>query len=162
MYKWLVFLHVFGAMSFMLAHGGSSIMAFQLKREKDFERMKALLDLSGYSWPMFALTFLIILVSGIIAGIMGRWWGQGWIWTALAILLVMSVYMGWASRAEYHALRKVIGLPYFEGRGDQPALDPASDEEILAAQAALQPMRQAVIGLGSTAVIVWLMMFKPF
>jgi hypothetical protein len=162
MYKWVVFLHVFGSMSFMLSHGGSTIMAFVLRKERSKERMKALLDLSGYSWAAFALTFLVLLASGIAAGILGRWWGQGWIWTSLGILLAMSVYMGWASRAQYHKLRKVLGMPYFEGRGDQPALEPASDEEINAAQEALQPGLLGVIGLGSTAVIVFLMMFKPF
>jgi hypothetical protein len=162
MYNWLVFLHVFGSMSFMLAHGGTTIMAFVLKKEREKERMRALLDLSGYSWAAFALTFLLLLVSGIAAGIMGRWWGQGWIWTSLGILIGMSAYMGWASRARYHKLRKVLGMPYFEGSGDQRALDPASDEEIYAVQEALRPGLLALIGLGSTAVIIYLMMFKPF
>lgn len=162
MYNWVVFLHVFASMSFMLAHGGTTLMALMLKRERNLERVRALLELSGYSWPMFALTFLLILVSGIAAGIMGSWWGRGWIWTSLGILVVMSGYMGWASRAQYHRLRKVLGMPYFEGNKDQSALDPAPDTEIYAVQAELQPIRLAAIGLGSTALILWLMMFKPF
>lgn len=162
MYKWVVFLHVFGSMSFMLSHGGSTIMAFALRKERDKERMKALLDLSGYTGWAFALTFLLLLVSGIAAGVMGGWWDQGWIWISLGILLAMSIYMGWASRAEYHKMRKVLGLPYFEGNASQPAGEPASDEEIFATQATLRPGLLAAVGLGSTAAIVYLMMFKPF
>lgn len=162
MYSWLVFLHVLGVMSFMLAHGGTTVMTFQIQKERNLDRMRALLDMSGYSWPGFALSFLLLFVSGIIAGFMGRWWSQGWIWVSLAILIGMSIYMGWSSRAHYHKLRKVLGMPYFEGRGDQPAIEPASEEEILAVQAKLKPVPLAVLGFGATLVILWLMMFKPF
>ncbi len=162
MYSWIVFLHVLGVMAFMLAHGGTTVMTFQIQKESDFDRMRTLLDLSGYSWPAFAVSFLLLFVSGIIAAFMGRWWGQGWIWVSLILLIGMSIYMGWSSRAHYHKLRKVLGMPYFEGRGDQPALPPASDEEILAAKEALRPIPLAILGLGGTLVILYLMMFKPF
>ena len=162
MYSLLVFLHVLGVMGFMLAHGGTTMMTFQIQKERDPDRMRTLLDLSGYSWPAFALSFLLLSVSGLIAGFMGRWWSQGWIWTSLILLLGMSIYMGWSSRAHYHKLRKALGLPYFEGMGDQPAIEAASEEEILAVQAKLRPVPLAVMGFGITLVILWLMMFKPF
>jgi hypothetical protein len=162
MYSWLVFLHVLGVMAFMLAHGGTTVMTFQIQKERDPQRMRTLLDLSGYSWPGFALSFLLLFVSGIIAGFMGRWWSQGWIWTSLVLLLGMSIYMGWSSRAHYHKLRKALGLPYFEGWGDKPAIEAASEEEILAVQAKLRPVPLAILGFGITLVILWLMMFKPF
>ena len=162
MYSLFVFLHVLGVMGFMLAHGGTTVMTFQIQKERDLDRMRTLLDMSGYSWPGFALSFLLLAVSGIIAGFMGRWWSQGWIWVSVAILLGMSIYMGWSSRAHYHTLRKVLGMPYFEGRGDQPAIEAASEEEILAVQAKLKPVPLAVLGFGGTLVILWLMMFKPF
>lgn len=162
MYGWLVFLHVLGAMGFMLAHGGTTVMTFQIQKENDLDRMRALLDLSSYSWPAFAISFLILFVSGIIAAFMGRWWGAGWIWASLAILIVMSIYMGWASRAQYHKLRKALGMPYFEGSKDQPAIEAAREDEILAVRNTLKPLPNAILGLGGTAVILWLMMFKPF
>ena len=162
MYSWIVFLHVLGVMAFMLAHGGTTVMTFQIQKERDLDRMRALLDLSGYSWPGFALSFLLLLVSGIVAGFMGRWWSQGWIWVSLAILIGMSIYMGWSSRAHYNKLRKVLGMAYFEGWGDKPAIEATSEEEILAVQAKLRPVPLAVLGFGGTLVILWLMMFKPF
>jgi len=162
MYSWVVFIHVLGVMFFMLAHGGTTVMTFQIQKERDPDRMRALLDLSGYSWPAFALSFLLLLVSGIIAGFIGRWWSQGWIWTSLAILLGMSIYMGWSSRAHYHKLRKALGMRYFEGSKDHPPIEAAGEQEILAVQAKLRPLPMAVLGFGGTLVILWLMMFKPF
>ncbi len=162
LYKWLVFLHVFGVMGFMLAHGGTTTMTFLLRRQRDLDRMRALLDLSGNSWPAFAISFLILFVSGVVAGFSGRWWGEGWIWTSLLILLGISAYLGWTSRAHFHQLRKVLGLRYFEGGKDRPALPPASPEEIYAVQATLRPGLVAVVGIGGIVVILWLMMFKPF
>ena len=162
MYSLFVFLHVLGVMGFMLAHGGSTVMTFQIQRERNLDRMRTLLDVSGYSWPVFALSFLLLAISGIVAGFMGRWWSQGWIWVSIAILLGMSIYMGWSSRAHYHKLRKALGMPYFEGWGDKPAVAAASEEEILAAQAKLKPAPLAVLGFGGTLVILYLMMFKPF
>lgn len=162
LYKWLVFLHVLGVMGFMLAHGGTTAMTFLLRRQRDLDRMRALLDLSEKSWPAFAISFLLLFVSGIVAGFFGRWWGEGWIWTSLVILLGMSACMGWASRANFHRLRKVLGLPYFEGGKGRPAIPLASMEEIYAVQATLRPGLVAALGFGSTTAILWLMMFKPF
>ena len=44
--RWLVFVHILAAITFFLAHGTSAAMAFQVRRESDFNRIRALLDLS--------------------------------------------------------------------------------------------------------------------
>jgi hypothetical protein len=44
----------------------------------------------------------------------------------------------------------------------QPAVPPASPEEIAARAAAINPIPAAIVGFGGLALIVWLMMFKPF
>lgn len=44
---WLVFLHTFSALLFFLAHGTSVAMTFQIRKEKDFARIGAMLDLSA-------------------------------------------------------------------------------------------------------------------
>ncbi len=162
MHKWVVLLHVLGVMGFMLAHGGTTAMTLLLKRQRDFDHMRALLDLSRHSGPTFGVALLLLLGSGITAGFTGRWWGEGWIWASLAILIAITAVMSLSSRAHYHKLRKVLGLPYFDGRRDQPALPPASEAEIWAVQATLRPGLLAAVGFGGTALIAWLMMFKPF
>jgi hypothetical protein len=37
-----------------------------------------------YPW----IVFLHVLVAGVIGGFMGAWWGEGWIWAAIGVLLV--------------------------------------------------------------------------
>ena len=162
MYRLFVYLHILGAMGFMLSHSASALMAFKVRRETELARIRALLDVSGTSWIFFAITFLLLLLSGIVSGIMGRWWSEGWMWLSLGLLIAMSVYMGWSTRVHYHALRKVVGLPYMEGSKEMPAEEPASEAEIRAVQATHRPGLLAGIGFGTTVVIVWLMMFKPF
>lgn len=162
MHKWLVFLHVLGAMSFMLAHGGTTAMTLLLKRQRDLDGMRALLDISRHSGTSLGFALLVLLGSGIAAGFTGRWWGEGWIWASLAILIGITAGMGWSSRLHYHRLRKVLGMPYLEGNKELPGLPAASEAEIYAVQATLRPGLVAVLGLGGPIIILWLMMFKPF
>lgn len=162
MHKWLVFLHVLGVMGFMLAHGGTTAMTLLLKRERDPDGIRALLDLSSHSGSMLGVALLVMLGSGIAAGFTGRWWGEGWIWASLATLIGITAVMAWSSRAQYHKLRKVLGMPYFDGRRERPAPPPGSEAEIYAVQATLSPGLLAAVGFGGTVLIGWLMMFKPF
>ncbi|HLF36393.1 MAG TPA: hypothetical protein VI520_00515 [Anaerolineales bacterium] len=162
MHKWLVFLHVLGAMGFMLAHGGTTAMTLLLKRQRGLDAMRALLDLSRHSGPAMGIALLVLLGGGIAAGFTGRWWGEAWIWISLAILIGITAVMAWSSRAQYHKLRKVLGMPYFDGRREQPAPPPAAEAEIYAVQATLRPGLLSVVSFGGIVLIAWLMMYKPF
>ena len=44
--QWLIFLHVLSALTFFLTHGASAAMAFKVRKETDFARIRAMLDLS--------------------------------------------------------------------------------------------------------------------
>lgn len=55
-----------------------------------------------------------------------------------------------------------MGMVYFDGRKEHPASDPAPVEEIEALLAKSPAIALTVIGFGGIAVILWLMMFKPF
>lgn len=162
MYPWLVFLHVLGGLGFMLSHGASALMALQLRRETEVQRLRALLDLSGVSMAAFFGSFLLLVLSGIVSGFVGRWWSQGWIWVSLALLVAITVLMSMATRSHYHELRRVVGLPYMIGNKQMPAEEPAGTEQIQAVLAIHRPGRLMLVGLGGTALIVWLMVFKPF
>lgn len=162
MYRWLVYLHVLGGLGFMLAHGASTFMAFQIRREREIPRLRALLDVSGATAAAFFGSLVLLLLSGIAAGFVGRWWSQGWIWISLGLLIAISVVMGSAARTEYHELRRVVGLPYMIGNKQMGAEAPGDTAQIEAVLQAHRPLRLALWGLGGTAVIIWLMMFKPF
>jgi hypothetical protein len=108
------------------------------------------------------LSLLVLLVTGIITGIMGKWWGRGWIWASLFLLIAIIVAMSVLGSGKLSILRKALGLPYFERGKAQPAVAPASTQEIDALLAKSNPMLVSVIGFGGIAVVAWLMMFKPF
>ncbi len=46
MYDAVKFLHVLGVFAFLMAHGASASMLFRLRRERDPEKIRTLLDLS--------------------------------------------------------------------------------------------------------------------
>jgi hypothetical protein len=162
MYPWLVYLHLLGLFGFLLGHGASSSVSFALRRERNPERVRVLLELSGNSFGVMYGALLVLLISGIAAGVIGHWWGSAWIWVSLALLfVVMGAMAGLGSRL-YGQARKAAGLPYFEGMKQRPPIDPAGEDELHALLARGNPILLTVIGYGGLAIIAWLMMFKPF
>ena len=162
MYRWLVLLHVIGVFGFMMAHGISAGVAFGLRRERRFEHARALLELSASSYGVMYLSLLVLLVTGIITGFMGQWWGRGWIWVSLGLLVIIIVAMVALGSSIYGTARKLAGLPYFEGGRQRPPIEPASAEEIDAILSRGHPMLLTLIGFGGIVVLSWLMIFKPF
>src|SRR6476620_211208 len=94
MYGYIVFLHIAGVFLFLLGHGGSANVAFQLRRERNPDRIRALLDLSVWSYIGTYAGLLLLLLTGIIAGFMGSYWGRGWIWAAIVLFVVLFAFMG--------------------------------------------------------------------
>ena len=162
MYRWLVLLHVLAAFAFGMTHGASANVAFHLPRETSHERLAVLLDLStAYLGATYA-ALLVLLLSGLALGFLGAWWGRGWIWLALGLLMAEFGAMGVMATRPFSQLRQALGLPYFDGRKRQPAGPPASAEEVTRCVAAIKPLPLALVGYGGLAVIIWLMLFKPF
>lgn len=162
MYRYIVYLHILGALGFMIAHGASASMAFRLRKEKDMGRIRAMLDLSGFPTMIMYISLLVLLVAGIVLGFMGRWWNRGWIWTSIGLFLTIAILMGVLGQRHYHGLRKLVGLPYIEGSKEHPATEPASQGEIEAKINESRPIFLSMVGFGGIAIILWLMMFKPF
>ena len=162
MYQWVVFLHVVGAFGFVLAHGTSMFVSLKLRRERDLERVRALLDISGVSLIVMYALLLLMLVAGITAGFMGHWWGRGWIWAALALLVVMAIVMSWLGTEYYDRVRKAVGLPgIHSGRKNMPP-ELASAEELDKLLSSPHPFILTAVGAGGLLVILRLMMLKPF
>ena len=162
MYKWLVFLHVLGVFGFLMSHGVAASVAFMLRRERNPERVNTLLNLSSSSIGILHGSIFVLLITGIINGFLGKWWGQGWIWVALGLLIAMYVYMGVVASGYYGQVRKAVGLPYMRGAKQFPATEPTSDQEIDSLLNRSHPGQLAATGLGALAIIAWLMVFKPF
>lgn len=162
MYRWIVFLHVLGAFTFVMAHGASATVVFKLRRETSRERIAALLDLSSASLRVMYLALLVMLLAGLAVGFWGSWWGQGWIWLTLGLLLAETAAMWAMATRPFSRLRQALGPPRLSGGEPQPAVPPASAELVIACSAAIHPLAITVVGFGGLALMVWLMRFKPF
>ena len=162
MYGWLILLHVFAVFGFLMAHGVSMSVAFALRRERNPERIRTLLDHSGNSIGILYISILILLLTGVIGGFMGRWWGRGWIWAALFLLIAMLAFMSIYGSGYYGQVRKAIGQGYMENFKPHPPVQPASSEMIDKLLRRSHPILLAVVGFGGLAIITWLMKFKPF
>jgi hypothetical protein len=162
MYQFLVFLHVVSAFAFFMAHGASAIMAFQLRRESQLERIKAILDLSNAALPVAYIALLFLLLAGIGAGIMGNWFSHGWIWGAIVLLLLMWFGMVVYGARFFTPIRKAVGLPYRDREGEHVAEAPASQAEIMALIQGSNPFIVGAMYFAFILLMLWLMMYKPF
>jgi hypothetical protein len=147
---------------YMLAHGASAASAFQLRRETNLDRIRALLDLSGSSFRLMYLSLLVMFLGGIVLGFLGRWWSSGWIWLSLGILIAILVLMSLMASRQFHRIRKAVGLSYLDGTKEHPPVEPASPEEIRKVLSSGRAYLITAIGLGGWTAILWLMVFKPF
>jgi hypothetical protein len=151
-----------GVFGFLMAHGVSVGAAFGLRRERNLEHIHTLLNLSSSSLGILHGSISLLFLTGLVIGFMGQWWGRGWIWLSLGLLIAIYVYMGVAASGFYGQVRKAVGLAYMDGFKSRPPAEPASVEAIDALLSRSRPARLAVIGFGGLALIAWLMMFKPF
>ena len=154
MHRWWVFLHIAGAFGFLMAHGVSAYVTLRLPKERDPARVSQLLELSassvGFMWNSIGL----LLIGGIAAGFTGHFWGQGWIWAAIVVLVVVMAAMyamgtTWAKR-----LRTISSAMV----GGTEAVSRPQFEEILRSK---RPYTIAAIGFVGLLAILWLMIFKP-
>jgi hypothetical protein len=158
-----VYLHIAGAFGFLLSHGVSVAVAFRVRKERDPARIMSLLELSASTlWGMY-VSLLILLGGGIVAGFLGpdqelgglSWWGFGWIWTALAALVVTMGLMYGLATNYYKRLRTIAGAM---AEGSQAV----SETQLADVLKGPRPWILAVAGFGSLLFILYLMMFKPF
>ncbi|MCL5429831.1 MAG: hypothetical protein M1347_08570 [Chloroflexi bacterium] len=162
LYTWLKYIHVLAGFMFLLGHGASVFVAYELKKTKDLERMKTLMDVSAAGWPAMMLSLLVLLLAGIITGFMGGWWGALWIWVSLVLLAAITGWMFSLGGKVYHPLRKMLGMEYMIQGKPQTVDKQRPQKEILDFVAATHPHTMTLIGLGGYALMIWLMIFKPF
>lgn len=165
MYQWLVFLHILGVFGFLLAHGAATAVSYSLRGERDIARIRAWLDLSRSVAPIASISLLVLLAAGAAAGIMGNWWGHLWIWTALGLLVLMSISMYVLGSRPFNRLRALVQRS--ESMGGKPedalAANQFTDERLAILPGDnTHPLLLTVIGGGGLVLILWLMLFKPF
>jgi hypothetical protein len=161
MYAVVVFLHVLGAFAFVAAHGVSMIVAFRLRAERDRSRQIALLDASGAGIGITYIGLLLLLAAGILAGFMGDHWGRAWIWASLGTLAVVIGVMYAIATPFYGRMRAAAGIGQWAEKAAQYK-PPATEADLDRLATSNVPTVLAAVGGLGLAVIVWLMVVKPF
>jgi len=154
-YNWWKFLHVAGVLSFVMFHGVSVVAALRVRKERDRVRIATLLQFSGSALMGMYVSLGWLIAFGVVAGIQGGYWNDGWFWIAIGLLVITVGEMSAVARPYYQRVKEAVevrpsGVPR---RSDEEL------EEILLSRVAVW---NAVYGVAVLAVIAWLMIFKPF
>ena len=155
MYQWWVLIHIVGVIGFLLAHGISVGTALRVRNERDPDRIRALLQVSGSATGVFYLTTFLLLLGGIAAGVDGKWFDQAWIGVALAVFVVEMVFMWAVTSPYYRRLRKVLTIEEAGGSA-------VSAADIERAVVSPIPVVSFWVGLVGLLFIGYLMVLKPF
>lgn len=150
-YPLLVLIHIVGAFVFVGAHAVSVFVAFQVPKETEGVRAEALLLLSAESLGWLHAGLALLIISGVAAGFVGRWWNQPWIWLSLDLLLVITAYMYATAPPAYHPARH--SLMDEGGAGWDAAARKLVDRR--------RAMSLMVTGTAALLAIVALMVLKP-
>jgi plastocyanin/uncharacterized membrane protein len=153
-HRWWVLLHVAGAFGFVMAHGVSAYAVLRLRKERDPARVAQLLEMSSSSIGVMWNSIGLLLLGGIVAGFTGHFWGQGWIWAAIVLLLAVTVAMYVVATPWVKRLRTVSAAMAEGSR----AVSQEQFEEILRSR---RPYSIAAIGFAGLLAILYLMIFKP-
>jgi len=159
LYPWVVFVHVVGAFGFALSHGVSAAVALRLRHEREVPRIRALLDLSQLATGAMYVALLVLLAGGITAAFIAGLWGRGWLWAAIATLVLALGYMYARASRYYGELRGSVGLVNYQRRDAPLAVDEAEMTRLLASP---RGNELAAVGSAALVLILWLMFFKPF
>lgn len=159
MYEWVVFVHVASILAFMLAHGVHMTAMWAMRDEPDPERMLTFFNDVPTATGLRILLGVVVL-SGATAGFMGSWWGSGWMWASLFLLAVIAVAM-WRFGGEYFGLVQGAAEAAVAARTVDPS-NRGPQDAYDAARRSWHTIGMSVLGLGGLAIILWLMMFKPF
>jgi hypothetical protein len=161
-YPWVVLTHVLAAFGFAMSHGVSVFAAFAMRRSGEPGEVRTLLGLSSASLGGLYISLVVLLVAGITAAIMHGWFGQGWPWAAIGVVVVVIIAMYAMASRYYAAVRSAVGLPSMNDKKGEPPPAAVSHEELTALLDTRRPEALAAIGLVGFALLVWLMVLKPF
>jgi plastocyanin/uncharacterized membrane protein len=153
-HRWWVLLHIAGAFGFLMAHGVSAYAVLRLRQERDPTRVTHLLEMSSGSIGVMWNAIGLLLVGGILAGFTGNFWGQGWIWAAIVLLIAITVAM-YAVATPWVKRLRTVAAAMAEG---SRAVSREQFEDILRSR---RPYSIAAIGLVGLLAILYLMIFKP-
>ena len=146
LYLWLRFLHLAGLGVFLFGHGMAGGASLALRNRPAGEVSRALLQLSIWSYRIAYPGLGLLILTGVWMGFIGTWWGRGWIWASIAILVIVF------------GLMTYLSTPYHRSRDAVKEADSVLAERL----GRTRPELVGVIGAVGIVVLLFLMVFKPF
>jgi uncharacterized membrane protein len=150
-----VFIHIVGAVGFILSHGVSTGMALRIRHERSPDRIRALLQVSASATGVLYISILLLLLGGIVAGIDRDWFEQGWIGLALGVFVAEMIFMYAVTVPYYRRVRQVLTIEEAGGAA-------VGADEISALVSSRVPVLSFWVGIVGLLFIVYLMVLKPF
>lgn len=162
LYRVVVFLHVVSALGFVMAHGVSAMMLFKVSRERKYENLCNYLDISSAAMKPAMMALHGVELTGITLTLWAGWWHMAWIWVALALFVAVGFVMGKFAAGYMGRVRRAMGMvsPRDLKKGVRPM--PVPYEKLMEVVATGRPKLVATAGLSGIAMIVALMVLKPF
>jgi hypothetical protein len=145
LYSSLVFFHIAGLMAFLFGHGVSGGASLALRGPVSGST-RSLLRLSQRSAMVSNPALLVTLITGIWMTFAGHWSSMVWPWASLVILVVVGAAMFYIAR------------PYYRAR--DAARGP--DDALARLLSMTRPLLALWMGVVALALLLWLMVFKPF
>ena len=158
MYNWVVYLHVLAVFVFLVQHAVDVLVTFKLRQQTEPEGIYA-----TYSFMLnnntrnLRITYLAIIATGAIAGVITPWWRQGWMWTALGVMILIWIIMSRLGPIYLTAV-DTIAEEAMKNKADLTAIEKFKN----ALKARREPEIMAITSVLGLLIILWLMMFKPF
>src|SRR5438093_12262018 len=92
LYVGLKALHLLGLATFLFAHGVSGGTAFAL-RGPISAATRRWLRLSVVAAIVANPALLVVIVTGVWIAFLGSWWGRGWLWAAIFVMVALMADM---------------------------------------------------------------------
>lgn len=149
--NWYLFwrlVHFAGIVVFVAGHGVSAAVTVRLPKERDPARLEALLALSRSTIVWSNVGLAVLVLGGVANWIRMEYSPQGWLWSAVILLGVLAI------------AGAGLAAPYF--RRVRAAVAAGDAERLAGTLASPVPRLVFWIETAGTAVILWLMVYKPF
>lgn len=153
--NWWIFVHIGASFVFLMAHGTSVAVFFRLRKERDRERIRTYLQLSGTTARTMYLSLAVLVGTGLRLAFMPftEFHKFKWPWISLGLLVAVLLAMLAVARPYYRRVSEATLL--------RPSGAPrASDEELDQMLRSPRPALVSHLALAALVGILYMMVFK--
>ena len=82
--------------------------ALRVRKERDRGRIATMLQLSGSSVTGMYVSLAWLITFGVVAGIQGDYWNDGWFWISIGLLVLVIGEMSAVARPYYQRVKEAV------------------------------------------------------